>query len=147
MTNEKLNIKDFFETEEIKLLGEETLEIPPQSFSQEQKCAILKAVLYIISADNIITPEENSFYLRLIKELECDEMLIKKSIELSDEFMFKCLQEVNEKQEGYIVDYLNKAALIDDELAKEEQNLIDIFSQYIPKGQKPKDFYNKLLNL
>lgn len=147
MTNKRLNIEDFFETEEIKRLGEETLEITPQSFSQEQKCAILKAVLYIISADSIITPEENNFYLRLIKELECDEILIKKSIELPDELMFKCLQEVNEKQEGYIVDCLNKAALIDNELAKEEQNLIDLFTQYIPKGQKPKDFYNKLLNL
>lgn len=58
--------------------------------------------------------------------------------------MFETLQGIGDKE--FLIQQLNKAAMVDNNFAEEEKNLIATFIEYIPKGSKPKEFYNKILN-
>lgn len=109
-----------------------------------QKKAIIKAVLYIISADGIITEEEKSYFTLLVKELNVSNSLIRDSIDIDDEDMFETLQGIGDKD--FLIQQLNQAAMADNDFAEEEKELIATFIKYIPKGSKPKEFYNKILN-
>ena len=57
--------------------------------------------------------------------------------------MFKVLQSVN--KEDYLISLLNQAAMVDNNLALEEEKFITTILEYIPQGKKPNDFYNKIL--
>lgn len=114
-----------------------------QELSIIQKKAIIKAVLYVISADGIITNEEKNFFTQLLKGLSINNELLKEAVDLEDEEMFKVLQSVN--KEDFLISLLNQAAMIDNNLALEEEMFIATIMEYIPQGKKPSDFYNKIL--
>ncbi|WP_315332547.1 hypothetical protein [Prevotella histicola] len=114
-----------------------------QELSIIQKKAIIKAVLYVISADGIITNEEKNFFAQLLKGLSINNELLKEAVDLEDEEMFKVLQSVN--KEDFLISLLNQAAMIDNNLALEEEMFIATIMEYIPQGKKPRDFYNKIL--
>lgn len=145
MEKSKISIDSFFDSEEVKKLAESTI-VPAVELTRQQKCAIIKAVWYIISADNVITSEERHFFLKLSVELEANEDMVKEASELSDEDMFRLLQIVNDNQDGYLASCLSKAAMADQYLAEEESKLLDVFGKYVPKGKKPEEFYNKIMN-
>lgn len=115
-------------------------------FTVEQKRAILKAVLYVISADNIITNEEKQFFLSLVADIKANVDLMKSAKDMKDEDMFKALHEINEGQRGYIATCLNNAALADNDLAKEEISVVKDIMDYIPERKMPVDFYHKILD-
>jgi hypothetical protein len=114
-----------------------------QELSIMQKKAIIKAVLYVISADGIITHEEKNFFAQLLKGLSANNELLKEAADLEDEEMFKVLQSVN--KEDFLISLLNQAAMVDNNLALEEEKFIATILEYIPQGKKPNDFYNKIL--
>lgn len=114
-----------------------------QELSIIQKKVIIKAVLYVISADGIITTEEKNFFAQLLKGLSINNELLKEAVDLEDEEMFKVLQSVN--KEDFLISLLNQAAMIDNNLALEEEMFIATIMEYIPQGKKPRDFYNKIL--
>ena len=114
-----------------------------QELSIIQKKAIIKAVLYVINADGIITNEEKNFFAQLLKGLSINNELLKEAVDLEDEEMFKVLQSVN--KEDFLISLLNQAAMIDNNLALEEEMFIATIMEYIPQGKKPRDFYNKIL--
>ena len=117
----------------------------PLEFSDKQKIAIAKAVIYIISSDGIITDKEKVFFTQLCTELKADNEIMQKAIGLSDKVMFETLQTVTDNQEAYIMACLNDAAYADNELAEEESKLIEIFASNIHNDDKTKDFYMKIL--
>ncbi|EFA91397.1 hypothetical protein HMPREF0650_0667 [Hoylesella buccalis ATCC 35310] len=141
MMTKKINFSNFITTDntESHLSSKEVHEL-----SVIQKKAIIKAVLYIISADGIITEEEKAYFTLLVKELNVSNSLIRDSIDIDDEDMFETLQGIGDKE--FLIQQLNKAAMVDNNFAEEEKNLIATFIEYIPKGSKPKEFYNKILN-
>ena len=114
-----------------------------QELSIMQKKAIIKAVLYVISADGIITNEEKNFFAQLLKGLSANNELLKEAADLEDEEMFKVLQSVN--KEDFLISLLNQAAMVDNNLALEEEKFIATILEYITQGKKPNDFYNKIL--
>ncbi len=99
--------------------------------------------MYVISADGIITNEEKNFFAQLLKGLSINNELLKEAVDLEDEEMFKVLQSVN--KEDFLISLLNQAAMIDNNLALEEEMFIATIMEYIPQGKKPRDFYNKIL--
>lgn len=139
-----VTINEIFENPKIKGIKGEELSLI-KGFSEEQKIALIKSVLYIISADNIITEEEKRFFYLLCSELGVTNDIIEKATELSDDKMFEVLQSVTDEQEAYIIACLNNAAHADNSLAIEEQKLIEMFSVQIQSGKKPVAFYNKIL--
>ena len=114
-----------------------------QELSIMQKKAIIKAVLYVISADGMISNEEKNFFAQLLKGLSANNELLKEAADLEDEEMFKVLQSVN--KEDFLISLLNQAAMVDNNLALEEEKFIATILEYIPQGKKPNDFYNKIL--
>lgn len=140
----KIEINKVFDNPIVKgLERKETL--APKLFLESQKIAIAKAVLYIISADGVITEEERQFFTQLCVELKADQDIMEKAISLSDDAMFEALKTVTDEQEAYILSCLNNAAYADNELAEEECKLIDAFATHFQKDDKPKDFYTKIL--
>lgn len=119
----------------------------PKDLSMQQKSAIIKAVIYMLSADNVITPEERDFFVTLTSELGFDKELIAEAISLTDEDMFSLLHSVDEGQTAYVTSILAKAAYADGELAKEEEELLSSFKDVIITEDRPKDFYYQLLNI
>ena len=139
-----MDINKFFDNSIVKGLEREN-HILQKEFNELQKTAIAKAILYIISADRVITEEEKQFFTKLCADLKADSDIMEKGIALSDDVMFDTLQTVTDEQEAYIMACLNEAANADNELAEEESKLIDTFATHIQKGEKPKDFYTKIL--
>lgn len=119
----------------------------PKDLSMQQKSAIIKAVIYMLSADNVITPEERDFFVTLTSELGFDKEMIAEAISLTDEDMFSLLHSVDEGQTAYVTSILAKAAYADGELAKEEEELLSSFKDVIITEDRPKDFYYQLLNI
>ena len=141
----KQDINSIISGLQIEELGKKSVTTLPKDFSDKQKIAIAKAVLYIISADGVITEEEKQFFTQLCADLKADNDIMGKAIALSDDVMFDTLQTVTDEQEAYIMACLNEAANADNELAKEESKLIETFASHIQTGEKPKDFYTKIL--
>ena len=139
-----VDINKFFNNPIVKRLEREN-HIPPKEFNELQKTAIAKAILYIISADGVITEEEQQFFTQLCADLKVDSDIMEKAIALSDDVMFDTLQTVTDEQEAYIMACLNEAANVDNELSEEEGKLINTFATHIQKGEKPKNFYTKIL--
>jgi hypothetical protein len=79
----------------------------------------------------------------LVKGLSANSELLKAAADLEDEEMFKVLQSVN--KEDFLTSLLNQAAMVDNNLALEEEKFIATIQEYIPQGKKPSDFYNKIL--
>lgn len=119
----------------------------PKDLSMQQKSAIIKAVIYMLSADNIITSEERDFFVTLTSELGFDKEMIATAISLSDEDMFSLLRSVDEGQTAYVTSILAKAAYADGEFAKEEEELLSSFKEVITTEGRPKDFHYQLLNI
>ena len=138
-------IKQLIE-ENIAKYGEAKFSNPKDS-SMQQKSAIIKAVIYMLSADNVITPEERDFFVTLTSELGFDKEMIAEAISLTDEDMFSLLHSVDEGQTAYVTSILAKAAYADGELAKEEEALLSSFKDVIITEDRPKDFYYQLLNI
>ncbi len=145
MKNIRNEFEKIIENSQIEELGKNTIATLPKDFSDKQKIAIAKAVLYIISADDAITEEEKQFFTLLCADIKADHDIMQKAIALSDEMMFDTLKTVTDEQEAYILSCLNAAAFADNELAEEESKLIDAFAVHIQTGEKPKDFYSKIL--
>lgn len=142
------NIVDrLFDSEKVHKLETNYQTVKSKDFSRIQKCALLKAAMYVISADNVITKEEKDFFLKLATELNADKSMIKEASELTDDNMFKELKEINTEEDGYVIACLNNAAFADNCLAQEEDELLNKFKEFIPKGVKPTEFYNKIINL
>jgi hypothetical protein len=138
--NKKIDFSNFItEDSAVSLVISKELE----ELSIMQKKAIIKAVLYVISADGIITNEEKNFFAQLLKSLSANNELLKEAADLEDEEMFKVLQSVN--KEDFLISLLNQAAMVDNNLALEEEKFITTILEYIPQGKKPNDFYNKIL--
>lgn len=116
-----------------------------EDFSDEQKTAFIKAVLYVVSADNIITEDEKIFLSQLCSQLGVTNDFIKKAEALSDEDMFDLLGSTTGEQEAYIIACLNNAAYVDHSLDSKEENLIEIFAKHMQYGKRPTEFYNKIL--
>ena len=114
-------------------------------FSEEQKTAFIKAVLYVVSVDNIITEEEKIFLSQLCFKLGVTNDFIMKAEALSDENMFDLLSSTSDEQEAYIIACLNSAANVDQSLDNKEENLIEIFTKHMQSGKRPTEFYNKIL--
>ena len=138
--NKKIDFSNFITEESAESL---VISKELQELSIMQKKAIIKAVLYVISADGIITNEEKNFFAQLLKGLSANNELLKEAEELEDEEMFKVLQSVN--KEDFLISLLNQAAMVDNNLALEEEKFIATILEYIPQGKKPRDFYNKIL--
>lgn len=141
----KIDINLIFSSSKIEKLGKENVTVLIDDFSENQKIAIAKAVLYIISADGVVTDEEKRFFARLCVDLKADNGIMEKSVALSDEAMFESLKSVTEEQENYILSCLNSAAYADNELASEESALLDSFSSNMKKEAKSENFYAKIL--
>ena len=141
----KIDINTIITSPQIEELGKKTVTTLPKNFSDKQKIAIAKAVLFIISADGVITEEEKKYFTQLCADLKADSNIMEKAIALSDDLMFDTLQTVTDEQEAYFMVCLNEAANADNELAKEESKLIETFASHIQTGEKPKDFYTKIL--
>lgn len=140
----RINIDQFFDNPIVKgLERKETFDT--KEFVDLQKVAIAKAVLYIISADGVITEEEKQFFTQLCVDMKADNSIMEEAVALSDDTMFDALQTVTDEQEAYILSCLNNAANADNDLAEEECKLIDAFAAHIQTGEKPKDFYTKIL--
>jgi uncharacterized tellurite resistance protein B-like protein len=140
MMNKKIDFSNFI-TEGSKESSMVLKEV--QELSIIQKKAIIKAVLYVISADGIVTNEERRFLSQLVNELGVNNELLKEAASLEDEEMFRILQSVN--KEDFLINLLNQAAMADNNLAKEEEKFIATFQEYLPQGKKPREFYNKIL--
>ncbi|WP_315345903.1 hypothetical protein [Segatella salivae] len=138
--NKKIDFSNFITEESAESL---VISKELQELSIMQKKAIIKAVLYVISADGIITNEEKNFFAQLLKGLSANNELLKEAADLEDEEMFKVLQSVN--KEDFLISLLNQAAMVDNNLALEEEKFIATILEYIPQGKKPRDFYNKIL--
>ena len=138
--NKKIDFSNFITEESAESL---VISKELQELSIMQKKAIIKAVLYVISADGIITNEEKNFFAQLLKSLSANNELLKEAADLEDEEMFKVLQSVN--KEDFLISLLNQAAMVDNNLALEEEKFIATILEYIPQGKKPRDFYNKIL--
>lgn len=145
MDNKIIDLEEILSSPQIEELGKKTVTTLPKDFSDNQKIAIAKAVLYIISADGVITEEEKQFFTQLCADLKADSDLMEKAVALSDEVMFDILQTVTDEQEAYIMTCLNEVAHSDNELAEEESKLIETFATHIQNGEKPKEFYSKIL--
>lgn len=139
-----INLNTLFDNPIVKGLENNSFETT-KAFSDSQRIAIVKAVLYIISADGVITEEEKQFFTQLCVELKADGNIMDEALALSDDVMFDTLKTVSDDQEAYILSCLNNVANIDNELVKEESKLIDAFSTLIRTGEKPDDFYTKIL--
>ena len=138
--NKKIDFSNFITEESAESL---VISKELQELSIMQKKAIIKAVLYVISADGIITNEEKNFFAQLLKGLSANNELLKEAADLEDEEMFKVLQSVN--KEDFLISLLNQAAMVDNNLALEEEKFIATILEYIPQGKKPRDFYNTIL--
>lgn len=138
--NKKIDFSNFITEESAESL---VISKELQELSIMQKKAIIKAVLYVISADGIITNEEKNFFAQLLKGLSANNELLKEAADLEDEEMFKVLQSVN--KEDFLISLLNQASMVDNNLALEEEKFIATILEYIPQGKKPIDFYNKIL--
>ena len=145
MDNKSIDLEKIFSSPQIEELGKKTITTLPKNFSDNQKIAIAKAVLYIISADGVITEEEKQFFTQLCADLKTDKYIMQKAVALPDDVMFDILQTVTDEQEAYIMACLNDVANADNELATEESKLIETFATNIHNGEKPKDFYTKIL--
>ena len=143
--NNRIDINAIIASPQIEELGKKTINTLPKDFSDNQRVAVAKAVLYIISADGVITEEEKLFFTQLCAEIKADSNIMKKAVALSDDGMFEALKTVTDEQEAYILSCLNNAAYADNELAEEESKLIDVFATHIQTGEKPKDFFTKIL--
>ena len=143
--NNRIDINEIIASPQIEELGKKTITTLPKDFSDNQRVAVAKAVLYIISADGEITEEEKLFFTQLCTEIKADSNIMEKAVALSDDGMFKALKTVTDEQEAYILSCLNNAAYADNELAEEESKLIDAFVTHIQTGEKPKDFFTKIL--
>ena len=141
----KIDINSIISSSKIEKLGKENATVLVDNFSENQKAAIAKAVLYIISADGVITDEEKQFFARLCVDLKADNGIMEKSVALSDEAMFESLKSVTEEQENYILSCLNSAAYADNELASEESALLESFTSNMKKEAKSENFYAKIL--
>jgi uncharacterized membrane protein YebE (DUF533 family) len=139
-----VTFKEIFEKSEIKEVECE-VKNQVQDFTDEQKIAFIKAILYVISADNVITDEEKKYLSQLCVEIGTTNDIVEKAIMLSDEKMFELLETVTDEQEQYIMMCLNNAANADQVVAEEEKEFIDLFSKTIHSGEKPVEFYNKIL--
>ncbi len=145
MENKKIDLERIFASPQIGELGKKTVTILPKDFSDNQRVAVAKAVLYVISADGVITDEEKQFFTQLCADLKADSSIMEKAVNLSDDAMFEALKTVTDEQEAYILSCLNNAAYADNELAAVESKLIDAFAAHIQTGEKPKDFFTKIL--
>jgi len=143
--NNRIDLNAIIASPQIEELGKKTITTLPKDLSDIQRVAVAKAVLYIISADGVITDEEKQFFTQLCADMNADNDIMEKAVALSDDAMFDALKTVTDEQEAYILSCLNNAAYADNELAKEESKLIDAFVDHIQTGEKPKDFYNKIL--
>lgn len=143
--NNRIDINAIIASPQIEELGKKTITTLPKDLSENQRIAVAKAVLYIISADGVITDEEKLFFTQLCADMKADNDIMEKAVVLSDDTMFEALQTVTDEQEAYILSCLNDAANADNELAEEESKLIDAFAAHIQTGEKPKDFYTKIL--
>lgn len=141
----KIDLDAIISSSQIEELGKKTVATLPKDFSDIQRVAVAKAVLYVISADGIITDEEKQFFTQLCADLKADKNIMEKAVAMSDDEMFEALKTVTDKQEAYILSCLNDAAYADNELAEEESKLIDAFATHIQTGEKPKEFYTKIL--
>lgn len=141
----KIDINTIISNPHIEELGKKTVTTLPKDFSERQRIAVAKAVLYIISADGVITDEEKQFFTQLCADLKANNDIMQKAVALSDKDMFDTLKTVTDEQEAYIMVCLNEAANADNELAEEESKLIETFATHIQNGDKPKDFYTKIL--
>lgn len=141
----KIDINSIISSSKIEKLGKENVTVLIDDFSENQKVAIAKAVLYIISADGVVTDEEKRFFARLCVDLKADKGIMEKSVALSDEAMFESLKSVTEEQENYILSCLNSAAYVDNELASEESVLLESFTSNMKKEAKSENFYAKIL--
>lgn len=140
-----IDLNSIIMSPQIEELGKETVTTLPKDFSDTQRIAVAKAVLYIISADGVITDEEKLFFTQLCADMKADNDIMQKAVALSDDAMFDVLKTVTDEQEAYILSCLNNAANADNDLAEEECKLIDAFAAHIQTGEKPKDFYTKIL--
>ncbi|MBP3467257.1 MAG: TerB family tellurite resistance protein [Paludibacteraceae bacterium] len=141
----KIDINSIISSSKIEKLGKENVTVLIDDFSENQKVAIAKAVLYIISADGVVTDEEKRFFARLCVDLKADNGIMERAVALSDEAMFESLKSVTEEQENYILSCLNSAAYADNELASEESALLESFTSNMKKEAKSENFYAKIL--
>ncbi|MBR6078244.1 MAG: hypothetical protein IKP63_07825, partial [Paludibacteraceae bacterium] len=84
----KIDINSIISSSKIEKLGKENVTVLIDNFSENQKVAIAKAVLYIISADGVVTDEEKRFFARLCVDLKADSSIMERAVALSDEAMF-----------------------------------------------------------
>ena len=66
----KIDIDTIISSPQIEELGKKTIATLPKDFSDNQIIAIAKAVLYIISADGVVTEEEKQFFTQLCADLK-----------------------------------------------------------------------------
>ena len=140
----KKAIETFFENPIVRALRVKDF-VASKEFSETQKVAVSKAIMYIISADGVVTDSEKKLFFQLCADLNVDGNIMKEAEAMSDDDMFNALKTVSEEQEAYILSYLNNAANSDNELAEEEIKIINAFTLNIKNGEKPKDFYAKIL--
>lgn len=145
MESKMIDLEKILESPQIEELGKKIVTTLPKNFSDNQRVAVAKAVLYIISADGVITEEEKHFFTQLCADMKADKSIMEDAIALSDEEMFEVLKTVTNEQEAYILSCLNNAAYADNDFAEEESKLIDAFATHLQTGEKPNDFYTKIL--
>ena len=143
--DKKIDINTIISSPQIEEKRKKKITTLPKDFSDSQRVAVVKAVLYVISADGVITDEEKQFFTQLCADMKVNNDIMEKAVALSDDAMFNALKTVTDEQEAYILSCLNNAAYADNELAEEESKLIDAFATHIQTGEKPRDFYTKIL--
>ena len=97
-------IETFFENPIVRALRVKDF-VASKEFSETQKVAVSKAIMYIISADGVVTDSEKNLFFQLCADLNVDGNIMKEAEAMSDDDMFNALKTVSEEQEAYILSY------------------------------------------
>ena len=118
-----------------------TPRFPDTYYSRESKCAILKAVLYVINADGKITKAEEEYFIKLAMTFHSETSIMDDAIKMSDKEMLNQLDKIDRK---LLCKYLDEAAQADGEVTNEEMNTICDIIDSTPSCQAESLKYRKL---
>lgn len=103
LINNDMNIQERFG---VSVLPENTIE----------KCALYKAVMNVVNADNIVTEEEHDFLIDLVSQMNMSEEMMDIAYSMSQEDMEKNIS-------PEFVAVLDKAAEVDGNYSTEEKDI------------------------
>lgn len=114
-----------------------------RNYSRETKCAILRAVFYVINADNRITEAEERHFIKLAMEYDNDPSIMADALRtMSDDEMLRLLENVSRKD---LSEILENAAKADGEISVTEMETIIGIMTSTPSARQEINKYDNLL--